>query len=140
MREKELCMLKQMLELSDSNFRKFLKKAPKTFINILCECLLNVMQCSSQQTATKKSRGLISAAIIKGNKSKEKAIYFGEKIRTYQGNSILMLPLLKSQIMHAEEFVLIPNRMFISKNPTKEEIFDNPIYQQKATVIAPTKI
>ena len=35
--------------------------------------------------------------------------------------------------MHAEEFVLIPKRMFISKNPTKEEIFDNPLYQQKAT-------
>ena len=47
-----------------------------------------------------------------------------------------MLPLLKSQIMHAEEFVLIPKRMFISKNPTKEEIFDNPIYQQKATQLS----
>ena len=33
--------------------------------------------------------------------------------------------------MHAEEFVLIPKRMFISKNPTKEEIFDNPIYINK---------
>ena len=43
MREKELCMLKQMLELSDSNFRKFLKEASKSFINILCECLLNVI-------------------------------------------------------------------------------------------------
>ena len=38
--------------------------------------------------------------------------------------------------MHAEEFVLIPKRMFISKNPTKEEIFDNPMYQQKATQLA----
>ena len=38
--------------------------------------------------------------------------------------------------MHAEEFVLIPKRMFISKNPTKEEIFDNPIYQQKATQLS----
>ena len=138
MREKELCMLKQMLELSDSNFRKFLKKAPKTFINIMCECLLNVINGNVpvNKQLLKKSRGLISAVIIKGNKSEEKAIYFGEKIRTYQGNSILMLPLLKSQIMHAEEFVLIPKRMFISKNPTKEEIFDNPIYQQKATQLS----
>ena len=32
-----------MLELSDSNFRKFLKEAPNSFINFLCECLLNVM-------------------------------------------------------------------------------------------------
>ena len=43
MREKELCMLKQMLELSDSNIRKFLKEAPNSFINFLCECLLNVI-------------------------------------------------------------------------------------------------
>ena len=38
--------------------------------------------------------------------------------------------------MHVEEFVLIPKRKFISKNSTKEEIFDNPIYQQKATQLA----
>ena len=36
-------MLKQMLELSDSNFRNFLKEAPNSFMNILCECLLNVI-------------------------------------------------------------------------------------------------
>ena len=38
--------------------------------------------------------------------------------------------------MHVEEFVLIPKRMFISKNPTKVEIFDSPMYQQKATQLA----
>ena len=38
--------------------------------------------------------------------------------------------------MHAEEFVLIPKRMFISKSSTNEEIFDNPVYQQKATQLA----
>ena len=38
--------------------------------------------------------------------------------------------------MHAEEFVSIPKRMFISKNLTKEEIFDNPMYQQKTTQLA----
>ena len=43
MREKELCKLKQMLELSESNFRKFVKEAPNSFINFLCECLLNVI-------------------------------------------------------------------------------------------------
>ena len=47
-----------------------------------------------------------------------------------------MLYLLEVRIMHAEELVLIPKRMFISKNPTKEEIFDNPMYQQKATQLA----
>ena len=103
-------------------------------MRVFAQC--NQWQCSSQQTVTKKSRGLISAVIINGNKSEEKAIYFDEKITTYQGNSILVLSLLKSQIMHTEEFVLIPKRMFISKNPTKEEIFDNPIYQQKATQLS----
>ena len=38
--------------------------------------------------------------------------------------------------MQAEEFVLIPGRMFISKNPIKEEIIDNPIYQQKANQLS----
>ena len=32
-----------MLELPESNFRKFIKQAPKSFINFLCECLLNVI-------------------------------------------------------------------------------------------------
>ena len=32
-----------MLELPESNFRKFLKQAPNSFINFLCECLLNVI-------------------------------------------------------------------------------------------------
>ena len=36
-------MLKQMLELPESNFRKFLKQAPNSFINFLCKCLLNVI-------------------------------------------------------------------------------------------------
>ena len=67
------------------------------------------------------------------DKSEEKALYFDEKSRTHQGIRIIVLSLFKSQIMHAEEFFLIPKRMFISKNPTKEEIFDNPKYQQKAT-------
>ena len=98
-------------------------------MRVFAQC--NQWQCASQKTVIKKSRGLISAVIIKGNKSEEKAIYFDEKITTYQGNSILVLSLIKSQIMHTEEFVLIPKRMFISKNPTKEEIFDNPIYQKK---------
>ena len=38
--------------------------------------------------------------------------------------------------MHVEEFVLIAKRMFNSKNPTKEEIFDNRMYQQKSTQLA----
>ena len=38
--------------------------------------------------------------------------------------------------MHAKEFVLIRKRRFISKNQTKEEIFDNPKYHQKATQLS----
>ena len=32
-----------MLELPESNFRKFLKQAPNCFLNFFCECLLNVI-------------------------------------------------------------------------------------------------
>ena len=39
-------MLKQTLELPESNFRKFLKQAPNNFINFLCECLLNMINCN----------------------------------------------------------------------------------------------
>ena len=39
--------------------------------------------------------------------------------------------------MHAEEFVLIPKRMFVSKQPTRTEILDNPIYIQKAAQLSP---
>ena len=34
--------------------------------------------------------------------------------------------------MHAEEFVLIPKRMFMSKQPLKSEILDNPAYRNNA--------
>ena len=35
-------------------------------------------------------------------------------------------------MMHAEEFVLIPKRMFMSKQPLKSEILDNTPYRNKA--------
>ena len=47
-----------------------------------------------------------------------------------------MLPLLEEVVMHAEEFVLIPKRMFLSKQPTRTEILDNPIYKQKAAQLS----
>ena len=47
-----------------------------------------------------------------------------------------MLPLLEEVAMHAEEFVLIPKRMFVSKQPTRTEILDNPIYKQKAAQLS----
>ena len=34
--------------------------------------------------------------------------------------------------MHAGEFILIPERMFMSKQPLKSEILDNSAYRNKA--------
>ena len=34
--------------------------------------------------------------------------------------------------MHTEEFILIPKRLFITKQPQKSEIIENPQYKNKA--------
>ena len=34
--------------------------------------------------------------------------------------------------MHTEEFVLVPKRMFITKQPQKSEIIENPQHKNKA--------
>ena len=44
MKEKELCMLRRMLETSDKKSKELIKSAPNSFINFLCECLLNVVK------------------------------------------------------------------------------------------------
>ena len=106
MREKELCKLKQMLELSDRNFRKFLKEATNSFINILCECLLNVINVNVpvNKQLLQNQEDSFQQLLSKETSLKKKRFIFVEKIRTYQGNRILVLSLLKSQIMHAGEF------------------------------------
>ena len=38
--------------------------------------------------------------------------------------------------MYTEEFILIPKRMFMSTQPAISEIFDNPVYKQKATQLS----
>ena len=43
MREKELCMLRRMLDTADSNIEKLIETAPNKFIKFLCECLLNIV-------------------------------------------------------------------------------------------------
>ena len=43
MREKELCMLRRMLEISDIKSKELIKPESNSFINFLCECLLNVV-------------------------------------------------------------------------------------------------
>ena len=111
MREKDLCMLKQMLELSESNVRKFVKEAPNSFINFLCECLLNVINGNVpvKKQLLKNEEDSFQRLLSKET-SLKKAIYFCEKIliRTYQGNRILVLSLLESQKLHAEEFFFDP--------------------------------
>ena len=47
-----------------------------------------------------------------------------------------MLALLEELVMHAKEFVLIPRRMFVSKQPNRTETLDNPIYKQKAAQLS----
>ena len=38
--------------------------------------------------------------------------------------------------MHTEEFILIPKRMFLSHQPVKNEILENPNYEQKAAQLS----
>ena len=43
MKEKEIGMLQQMLQVSDIKLKKLIKSATKKFIYVLCECFLNVI-------------------------------------------------------------------------------------------------
>ena len=81
MREKELCMLKQMLELSVSNFRKFLEEAPNSFLNFLCECLLNVINGNApvNKQLLKNQEDSFQQLLSKGKKSEEKANFSTRK-------------------------------------------------------------
>ena len=38
--------------------------------------------------------------------------------------------------MHTEEFILIPKQMFLSHQPVKNEILENPNYEQKAAQLS----
>ena len=42
MNEKEVCMLQQMLQVSDIKFKKLIKSDTKKLNYFLCECFLNV--------------------------------------------------------------------------------------------------
>ena len=43
MREKEVCMLGRLLEISESKLKEKIERAPNHFIKFLCECLLNIV-------------------------------------------------------------------------------------------------
>ena len=43
MREKEVCMLGRLLDISDTKLKEKIERAPNKFIKFLCECLLNIV-------------------------------------------------------------------------------------------------
>ena len=43
MREKEVCMVGRLLEISDTKLKEKIERAPNHFIKFLCECLLNIV-------------------------------------------------------------------------------------------------
>ena len=47
-----------------------------------------------------------------------------------------MLPSSEEVIRHTEEIILIPKKMFMSTQPAKSEMIDNPVYKQKATQLS----
>ena len=47
-----------------------------------------------------------------------------------------LLSLFDKIVMHTEEFILIPKRMFASHQPVKKEVLDNPLYKQKAAQLS----
>ena len=43
MREKEVCMLGRLLDISDTKLKENIERAPNKFIKFLCECFLNIV-------------------------------------------------------------------------------------------------
>ena len=43
MREKEVCLLGRLLDISDTKLKEKVERAPHNFIKFLCECLLNIV-------------------------------------------------------------------------------------------------
>ena len=101
-----------------------------SFMSFLCECLLNVFDGNvpvNKQLPTKLGE-IILTIIIKGNNFEEEAKRFRQKIRNHSSVEIVVLYSIRGPIMHTEELVLIPKRVFVSKNPTEKNILDNPMY------------
>ena len=126
-----------MLELSDSIFRKFLREAPNSFIIFLCECLLNVINGNVpvNKQLLKNQEDSFQQLLSKETSLKKKQFILTKKSQLVKAIAFSCYLYLKVNNA-CRRICLIPKRMFISKNPTKEEIFDNPIYQQKATQLS----
>ena len=44
MREKEVCLLRRLLDISDKKLKEKIERAPNNIIKFLCECLLNIVK------------------------------------------------------------------------------------------------
>ena len=114
MREKRSGMLKQMLELPRSNFRRFFTQAPNNFDKLFCECLLNVINgIVPVNKQLLRNQDVSFEQLFSSETSLKKAKSFSQKSRTHSSVGIVVLYLVKSRILHAEQFVLIPKRAFI---------------------------
>ena len=123
-----------MLQSSDIYLKELIKTASKNFIRFLCECFLNVVNGNVEinKKANQKSRKIISKNINQTNRFEGKETNSWQRIRTVKNRWSFLLFLLDEIIMHTEEFILIPKRMFITKQLQKSEIIENPQYKNKA--------
>ena len=80
----------------------------------------------------RKLRKIISKNIIQTNRFEGKEKNSWQRIRTVKSRWSFLLFLLDEIIMHTKEFILIPKRMFITKQPQKSEIIENPQYKNKS--------
>ena len=76
-------------------------------------------------------RKIIQNTTIYTNKFETKEETFSQRNRVGVICWIFLLSILDKRIMHTEEFILIPKRMFLSHQSVKNEILENPIYEQK---------
>ena len=70
MREKELCMLLQILETSDITSKEIIKSAPNSFINFLGEYLLNAFNGNAP----------VKKTLIQGHENSLKKFYLNEQV------------------------------------------------------------
>ena len=127
-------MLRQRLQVSDIDLKKLIKAASKNFVQFLCECFLNVVNgnVAINKKTNRSSQKIISKNLIQTNSFEGKEKNSWQRIRTVKNSWSFVLFVLVGIIMHTEEFILIPKRMFITKQPQKSEIFENPQYKNKA--------
>ena len=95
MRERELCMLRRMLETSNTKSKELVKSAPNGFINFLCECLLNVVNGNIP----------VKKTMIQGHESSYKKVLseqtsFKNKRQTFAENTVLLKGIALSCYLH----------------------------------------